>query len=206
MPGTDGCGFRLTFCLDTECFLLHRIALGFCLGFLCLRLADFFELVCLCVFLTAVQICLCLLLFCVTLGLGFLLDFCLEGFLGYFYFSGTELNLALLTGDVRIRGSDFQLFSLLLFLNLVRCICLCLFDIGLFFQLCRLDCQIVVFLCDLSLGKNALIVRLFICTRLGNFDFFLGIGTGDRRGFLDFYDIVDTEVSMTDWNQRNSVR
>ena len=166
----------------------------------------FFELVCLCVFLTAVQICLCLLLFCVTLGLGFLLDFCLEGFLGYFYFSGTELNLALLTGDIRIRGSDFQLFSLLLFLNLVRCICLCLFDIGLFFQLCRLDCQIVVFLCDLSLGKNALIVRLFICTRLGNFDFFLGIGTGDRRRFLDFYDIVDTEVSMTDWNQRNSVR
>ena len=47
---------------------------------------------------------------------------------------------------------------------------------------------------EIALGKNALIVRLFICTRLGNFDFFLGIGTGDRRGFLDFYDIVDTEV------------
>ena len=71
-----------------------------------------------------------------------------------------EGNMREIVGKMRLEEmvSDRQKFAELVKENAepdlaamgLDIICLCLFDIGLFFQLCRLDCQIVVFLCDLN--------------------------------------------------------
>ena len=105
-----------------------------------------------------------------------------------------QQNLAFLLRDIGIGRGDFNRLALSFLFDLIRGVGFRLFDVGVFFQLCLLDFQLVVFDRDLALGIDPRVAGLPVRLSFRHGDFLIRFRFGDCGFLLDLRNVVDAQI------------